>query len=219
MRAKRAAGAPNTFADPAALSWRMQVARAGLAWKRLRATHSMNHEESENLLVALVQHGDTAAFETLLRRLYRPLRSYIAAMVGDSVAEDVLQEVSLRIYRHIRFLREPKAFRAWAYRIATRIAFVHLKREKRWRRVESDPDFQHAFPRVALPLDESDAEFLSMVDRVSPASRAVLLLHFQQHLSLEEAAAILDIPVGTAKSRLSYGLATLRRLIKEEERQ
>ena len=160
-----------------------------------------------------------AAFEKLLRRLYRPLRSYIAAMVGDSVAEDVLQEVSLRIYRHIRFLREPKAFRAWAYQIATRIAFVHLKREKRWRSVESDPDFQRTFSSVVLPLEESDAEFLRMVDRVSPASRAVLLLHYQQHLSLEEAAAILDIPVGTAKSRLSYGLATLRRFMKEPEKQ
>jgi RNA polymerase sigma-70 factor (ECF subfamily) len=197
----------------------MQVARAGLAWNQLRATNSMNHEENESLLVALVQHGDAAAFEKLLRRLYRPLRSYIAAMVGESVAEDVLQEVSLRIYRQIRFLREPKAFRAWAYRIATRIAFVHVKREKQWRRVESDPDFQHAFPSVVLPLEESDSEFLSMVDRVSPASRAVLLLHYQQHLSLEEAAAILDIPVGTAKSRLAYGLATIRRSIKEQERQ
>jgi len=111
----------------------------------------MNHEENESLLVALVQHGDVAAFEKLLLRLYRPLRSYLAAMVGDSVAEDALQEVSLRIYRHIRFLREPKAFRAWAYRIATRIAFVHLEREKQWRKVESDPDFQQAFPSVAMP--------------------------------------------------------------------
>jgi RNA polymerase sigma-70 factor (ECF subfamily) len=179
----------------------------------------MDHEENERLLVALVQHGDAAAFEKLLRRLYRPLRSYIAAMVGDSVAEDVLQEVSLRIYQHIQFLREPRAFRAWAYQIATRTAFVHLKRKKQWKRVESDPDFQRAFPGVVLPLDESDAEFLSMVGRVSPSSRAVLLLHYQQHLSLEEAAAILDIPVGTAKSRLAYGLATLRKFIKEQKTQ
>ncbi len=177
----------------------------------------MSDEENEGLLVALVQHGDTAAFETLLRRLYRPLRSYLAGMVGDSAAEDVLQEVALRIYRHIRFLREPKAFRAWAYQIATRIAFTHLKREKKWRRLESDPEFQHAFPGVVLPLDESDAGFLSMVDQVSPASRAVLLLHYQQHLSLEDAAAILDIPVGTAKSRLAYGLATIRKSIKEQK--
>ena len=47
--------------------------------------------------------------------------------------------------------------------------------------------------------------------RVTPASRAVLALHFQEDMTLPEVAAILDIPVGTVKSRLAYGLATLRR--------
>lgn len=56
-----------------------------------------------------------------------------------------------------------------------------------------------------------DAAFFSLLDHVSPASRAVLLLHYQHDLSLEETAAILDIPVGTAKSRLHYGVATLRK--------
>jgi RNA polymerase sigma-70 factor (ECF subfamily) len=46
----------------------------------------------------------------------------------------------------------------------------------------------------------------------------VLLLHYQQHLSIEETAAILDIPLGTAKSRLSYGVATIRNLLKEKEK-
>jgi DNA-directed RNA polymerase specialized sigma24 family protein len=49
-----------------------------------------------------------------------------------------------------------------------------------------------------------------LLDRVSPASRAVLLLHYVEDLSIEETAAILDISVGTAKSRLAYGLACLR---------
>ena len=48
-------------------------------------------------------------------------------------------------------------------------------------------------------------------DRVTPASRAVLVLHFKEGMTLVEVAAILDIPVGTAKSRLAYGLAALRR--------
>jgi RNA polymerase sigma factor (sigma-70 family) len=56
-----------------------------------------------------------------------------------------------------------------------------------------------------------DAAFFSLLDNVSPASRAVLLLHYQHDLSLEETAAVLDIPVGTAKSRLHYGVATLRK--------
>ena len=52
---------------------------------------------------------------------------------------------------------------------------------------------------------------LSTIDGVSPASRAVLTLHFQEEMSLPEVAAVLSIPLGTVKSRLSYGLAALRR--------
>ena len=58
------------------------------------------------------------------------------------------------------------------------------------------------------------AELLQHVedsDAISPASRAVLLLHFKEDLTLPEVAAVLDLPLGTVKSRLSYGLATLRK--------
>jgi len=176
----------------------------------------MSDEDDEVLLVTLVQRGDVTAFECLLRRLHAPLRRYVAKMVGDSTADDVLQEVALRIFREIGNLREPKAFRAWVFRIATRVSFVYLKREKRWR--ESEENFDSI--RSQCPnQDELNPEFMGLVDRVSPASRAVLLLHYQQHLSLEETAAILDIPFGTAKSRLSYGISTLRNLLKEKTQQ
>jgi RNA polymerase sigma-70 factor (ECF subfamily) len=52
---------------------------------------------------------------------------------------------------------------------------------------------------------------LLATDSISPASRAVLMLHFDEELSLPEVAAILDIPVGTVKSRLSYGLSSIRK--------
>lgn len=56
-----------------------------------------------------------------------------------------------------------------------------------------------------------DVDQLLADQRVSPASRAVLALHFKEGLTLPEVAAVLDIPIGTVKSRLAYGLATLRR--------
>lgn len=178
----------------------------------------MADSEDENLLVMLVQNGDVAAFERLLMRLHQPLRNYVTKMVGPSMAEDVLQDIGLQMYRQIRFLREPKAFRPWVYRIATRLAFLHLKREKRWRQVETDAQIRNELSKSALPhVEEIDSEFLSIIDHVSPASRAVLLLHYQQNLSIEEAAAILDIPVGTAKSRLSYGVSVLRNFLKEKQ--
>src|SRR5262245_2248964 len=107
---------------------------------------------------------------------------------------------------------------SWVFRIATRISFHYLKRQKRWQDMENNPEFIRSIPiHTALRPEEVDADFLSLIEHVSPSSRAVLLLHYQQHLSLEETAAILDIPFGTAKSQLSYGVATVRKFLKEKE--
>jgi RNA polymerase sigma-70 factor (ECF subfamily) len=178
----------------------------------------MTNDDDENLLVLLVQSGDMAAFEKLLLCLYEPLRKYVTKLVGIPMAEDVMQEVALRVFQNVRHLRETRAFRPWVYRIATRIAFVHVTREKIWRVSETDTQLlPAAVPFESTNQQESDSELLSIVDRLSPASRAVLLLHYQQNLSIDETAAILEIPVGTAKSRLAYGVAKLRDLLKENK--
>jgi RNA polymerase sigma-70 factor (ECF subfamily) len=110
-------------------------------------------------------------------------------------------------------------FRAWAFRIATRIALTYLKRDKRWRQLENDPDLIRAISTGRSSEHEQfDRDCLECIDRASPASRAALLLHYEQHLSLEETAAILDVPVGTVKSRLSYGLASIRNQLKENSK-
>jgi RNA polymerase sigma-70 factor (ECF subfamily) len=57
---------------------------------------------------------------------------------------------------------------------------------------------------------------LAVIEQVSPASRVVLLLHYQQHLSIEETAIVPDISIGTAKSRLAYGVSALRKLINQK---
>jgi RNA polymerase sigma-70 factor (ECF subfamily) len=86
----------------------------------------------QTLLVLLAQTGDRTALEQLLRGSYAPLRRYITRLVGPALADDILQETSLQIYRKLPFLREPAVFRPWTFRIASRIAFSHLKRARRW---------------------------------------------------------------------------------------
>ena len=169
------------------------------------------------LLVLLAQAGDRAALEQLLHDAYAPLRRYITRLVGGDLADDVLQETSLQIFRKLPFLREPAVFRPWTFRIASRIAFSHLKRARRWQPLDDAPPEHLATlsPNLGEPTDEA---FLTLLDRVSPASRAVLLLHYQHDLSLEETAAILEIPVGTAKSRLHYGVNTLRKHLTSERK-
>jgi RNA polymerase sigma-70 factor, ECF subfamily len=172
----------------------------------------------QTLLVLLAQTGDRAALEQLLRETYAPLHRYIIRLVGAALADDVLQETSIQIFRKISFLREPAVFRPWAFRIASRIAFSHLKLAQRWQPLDDAP------PEHLAALDPNfgeppDAAFLRLLEHVSPASRAVLLLHYQHDLSLEDIAAILEIPIGTVKSRLHYGVTTLRKYLTSERKQ
>lgn len=183
---------------------------AGTQAKKLEVTN-------QTLLVLLAQTGDRGALEQLLHEMYVPLRRYITGLVGADLADDILQETALQIVRKLHFLREPVVFRPWTFRIASRIAFLHLKNAHRWQPLDDAPPehlttFDDAFGE---PPDES---FLALLDHVSPASRAVLLLRYQQDLTLEETAAILDIPIGTAKSRLHYGITTLRKILTSERK-
>ena len=171
----------------------------------------------QTLLVLLAQTGDRAALEQLLRNIHAPLRRYISRLVGAALADDILQETALQIFRKLPFLREPAVFRPWAYRIASRIAFSQLKRARLWEPLDAAPlePLTILNPNLGEPPDEA---FLTLLDRVSSASRAVLLLHYQHDLSLEETAAVLEIPIGTAKSRLHYGVSTLRKLLTPERK-
>jgi RNA polymerase sigma-70 factor (ECF subfamily) len=171
----------------------------------------------QTLLVLLAQTGDRAALEQLLRDMHAPLRRYISGLAGADLADDVVQETAMQIFRKLPFLREPAVFRPWTYRIASRIAFSHLKRSRRWEPLDS------AGPEPVAALNSNlgelpDEAFLTLLDLVSPASRAVLLLRYQHDLSLEETAAVLEIPVGTAKSRLHYGVSTLRKHLTSERK-
>jgi len=171
----------------------------------------------QTLLVLLAQTGDRAALEQLLRSNYAPLRSYITRLAGAGLPDDILQETSIQIFRKLPFLREPAVFRAWTLRIASRIAFSQLKRARRWQPLDSGLPEPITTPSPNLG-EPSDAAFFALLDHVSPASRAVLLLHYQHDLSLEESAAILEIPIGTAKSRLHYGVTTLRKHLINERK-
>jgi len=176
--------------------------------------------EREAWRVWRAQTGDREALEELLKSVEAPLGRYVSRLVGGgSIAEDILQEVFFRIYRKLRWLRDPALFRPWAYRIATREAFKTLRRERRWSEQVRDEAVLHALPAADDgPRPSELIERLpQLVARLSPASRAVLLLHYLDELPIEEVAAVLGVSAGTAKSRLSYGLAGLRRVLAEEK--
>lgn len=166
-----------------------------------------NSESSrEMFLVLRCQTGDREAFDELLKSIQTQLRRYIRNLAGEDLADDILQNVFLIIYRKIGWLNNPELFLPWVYRIATRETFRILKKRSRWREETLEEVAVDTVP-ARTPADELDP---AMLDRVSPASRAVLMLHYLEDLSINETADVLDISVGTVKSRLAYGLKILR---------
>jgi RNA polymerase sigma-70 factor (ECF subfamily) len=131
--------------------------------------------------------------------------------VKAEFVEDTVQETLIIVARKLKWLAEPRLFRAWAFRIASREALRLLRRERRRDWHDSDELLLASIPSgEASVLDVSVRDLLSS-DALSPASRAVMVLHFEEGFTLPEVAAVLEIPVGTAKSRLAYGLTVLRR--------
>jgi RNA polymerase sigma-70 factor, ECF subfamily len=180
------------------------------------------NSEQESWWVLRAQSGDREALNALLQSIQASLYRYILSLVRDeALAEDVLQEVFLRIYRKLGWLREPQVFRAWAYRIATREAFRHLKQE---RQVADRLGDESAVAEANLALSQSNELAPELIERLqhlvaklSPASRAVIVLYYFHEMSLDQTAAVLDIPLGTVKSRLAYGLESLRQRFREEK--
>lgn len=161
--------------------------------------------------VLRAQLGDREAIEALLGAVQPMLTRYVRAIVGAADAEDVTQDVMVSIYRKLWTLSAPDLFRPWVYRIASRTAVHYLKKRRRWPDHLRDDDALDELPAQDLAALGSRVDDLLRDPRITAPSRAVLALHFKEGMTLAEAAAILDVPVGTVKSRLAYGLATLRR--------
>ena len=171
----------------------------------------MRGTNDEEGWVIQAQCGDRDAMERVLRTIQVPLRRYLQRLVGSTAGDDVLQTSLISIAKRLSWLAEPRLFRSWAYRIASRAAFDHLRKEKRRGRHDSDDALLDNLVADEPPPSGIEIEELVDSSGVSPACRAVLMLHFQEEMSLADVAAVLELPLGTVKSRLAYGLAAVRR--------
>ena len=167
-------------------------------------------------LVLRAQIGDRDALDALLRQLQQPLYGYLLSLTASRpMAEDLLQDTFLLIYRKLRWLREPELFRSWAFRIASREAFRRLRRDRRY--VDTELDEALLSENAPGGLDPEDRELArrlpELVAGISPGSRAVIALHYLDEMPLGEVAAVLGLALGTVKSRLAYGLTQLRRAL------
>jgi RNA polymerase sigma-70 factor, ECF subfamily len=164
-------------------------------------------------LVERARAGDHDAFSVLVRASTPRLYGAAKLILRDSDrAQDAVQEALVLAWRHVRALRDPAAWDAWLYRLTVR-ACTRLARSGRRRDAielhlvaDQEPASQSDYPTLVAERDRLGRE----IGRLPLDQRTILVLHFYMDLPLTDAAEILSIPAGTAKSRLHRGLATLR---------
>lgn len=177
-------------------------------------------------LVLRASRGDVAAFDELVTtRLGASLRLARAIVDSPSDAEDVVQEAFVLAWRGLPRLREPERFDAWFGRILVNTARSHVRSrgsvtpismDRQW----TDPDHRddntpgRHDPALAS-VDDSDA-LRRAIDRLSVDQRSILALHHLEERPVAEIAAVLGIPVGTAKWRLHAARQALERALEAE---
>jgi RNA polymerase sigma-70 factor (ECF subfamily) len=167
-----------------------------------------------------VKRSDEARVESnVLHREWEALLVESAPMVfrvargvlrNDADAEDVAQEALLRAYRRFGRLRERTRFRAWLVRIAFRLALDRLRSTKR--RQQREAQWLYETARVASAGEgrgEFQRQLESALDELPEKQRLVLLLAAMEGHTLEEVSVLLDVPVGTVKSRLFFAKKAL----------
>ena len=170
----------------------------------------------ETWLVIRAQQGDEAAFAELTRgvgdRLYRIAYGILR---DPHRAEDAAQNALVEIWRHLPRLREAAKFDAWAHRTLVRACYREAQRTPRMVELTQarEPITRDELSRI----DDRD-QLERAFRRLSIDQRAVIVLHHYLGLTLDDVAASLGIPVGTANSRLGRAMAALRTALGDDPR-
>lgn len=172
---------------------------------------SVQPETSDFALMAQVRGGDEQAFRALVDRHRRPLLNFFARLGASSHGEDLAQETFVRLWNY-RIKYKPAAkFTTFLYTLARHAWLDSVRRQVRFRlfsdryRAEMPAATDGGLGRLRKDLDIQAA-----LEQLSPRLRETLVLAVHQGLAYDEIAAILRIPVGTVKSRISNALAFLK---------
>lgn len=183
-------------------------------------------EPTDEQLIARFQQGDEYAYNLLVKRYTDPLMNYIYRFVGDKIdAEDILQETFLRLYKNKHYYKEIAKFSTWIYTIAGNLAKTELRKRKR-RNIFSIHNFMstekdYELPDKGVTPDKqansviTDKEIQKAINKLSPKFKQVIILRDVQGFSYEEIAQIVDIPLGTVKSRVNRARIKLQQDLKK----
>ena len=188
---------------------------------------------TDEQLLANYAAGDQRAFGELIRRYQQELFAFLARFVSDSAAaDDLFQETFIQVHRNASGFDAQRKFRPWLFTIAANKARDHLRSANRRSAQSLDQsvsgggegdapayvdlmDSGMAPPPSELTLAEDVAAVQRILAELPPHYREVLVMSYFHHFAYKEMADMLEIPLGTVKSRLHAALAAFAKAYKE----
>lgn len=175
-------------------------------------------------LIRRIQADDLDAFEAFFARHRTLIYRTAYGLTGDRHAsEEVLQDTFARAYRHRLTLRDDISPVPWLHRVALNLCYSRLDR----RRIKAEPigeqNVAHLTDASVEPAERAEQRELRGIVRdgiaaLPPKHQSVVVLYYLHGMSLQETASLLDVRLGTVKSRLHYALRTLRAHLEGDRR-
>jgi RNA polymerase sigma-70 factor (ECF subfamily) len=171
------------------------------------------------------QQGNVEAFNEIVERYKNPLYNFVSRLLGDPMfSEDIVQETFIRVYRNKHRYHRIAKFSTWIYTIASNLAKTELRRRKVKQffsisskgTEEKDYDLPDHSSSVERDVDLAMKQeaVLKEIDRLPAPFKEAVILRDIQDLAYEEISEILDVPLGTVKSRVNRGRARLQKILK-----
>jgi len=175
---------------------------------------SANHlgQIADSVVITLARAGNGEAFAEIVRRCQNRVRNFMRRLCNHpDLAEDLSQQVFLKVWRSLRQLRTPAAFYGWLNRIMVSIWLEEVRRNK-LNIAELDESADLEAPRNA-PGERVDLD--TALAQLSPAMRLCVVLAYNDGMSHPEIADATGLPLGTVKTNVSRGAAKLRSLLSD----
>ncbi|HEX7101031.1 MAG TPA: sigma-70 family RNA polymerase sigma factor [Nitrolancea sp.] len=185
------------------------------SWRRERSG------DAEDKIVARVAAGERQALDTLYQRYAQPLFGYLLTLTSDrGLIEEILQDTFVAAWRAAERFEGHSSVKTWLFGIARRQAHNSLRR----RNLELTDDTalnqtpsDEPEPEMAVLRNADRQALTDAITHLRPVHREVLLLAFVHELSYAEMAELLDVPIGTIRSRLSNARRLLREILETAE--
>jgi len=187
----------------------MQTKPSGIIHNQMNKAQKTDEDQQ---LMHAIASGSEIAFGEIYRRYHHPIYNYLIRITQDEAgADDILQEVFLAVWQGASRFKYQSSVKTWIYRIAYKQSITWFRKHtKKSRRMELEEivDFGKSPEETAIATIQN-TQLKKAMEALAPKHRAVLEFAFIEEMSYSEIADILNCPIGTVKSRMSYALRNL----------